>query len=242
MSAHKTLLVLGGSSDISIPLIKCVADRYEKIIVHYNKNIKKLDPIISLFGDKILPLQADFSDEAATELFAKKLTIHELAPEHIVHFPAAQCNLTHFPKQSWEAFRRGFDISVGSLVHVLKNILPIMAKKHSGKVIVMLTAYTKNSPPKFLSDYITIKYALLGLVKALATEYSSKGIQINGISPGMVDTKYLSSIPEIVVKQSSMSSILGHNLSVDEIIPFFDFLLKDEANAITGQNIGINVL
>ena len=114
-----------------------------------------------------------------------------------------------------------------------------MAKNKFGKIVVMLTSYTTNIPPKYLASYVTSKYALLGLVKALANEYSDKGIKINGISPSMIETKFLQSIPELIVKQNAMNSPTGSNLSVDDVIPMFKFLLSDESNSITGQNIAI---
>ena len=114
-----------------------------------------------------------------------------------------------------------------------------MAKNKYGKVVVMLTSYTTNIPPKYLASYVTSKYALLGLIKALANEYADKGIRINGISPTMMDTKFLQSIPELIVKQNAMNSPTGKNLSVEEVTPMFEFLLSDKSAAITGQNIAI---
>ena len=61
----------------------------------------------------------------------------------------------------------------------------------------MLTSCTTNIPPKYLASYVTSKYALLGLVKALSNEYADKGIRINGISPSMIETKFLENIPLI---------------------------------------------
>lgn len=94
-------------------------------------------------------------------------------------------------------------------------------------------------PPKYLSPYVTVKYSLLGLVKALAVEYADFDITVNGISPEMTDTKFLSEIPELIVQKSGMDNPLGRNLSVEEVVPTFEFLLSDGADCITGQNIAI---
>ena len=114
-----------------------------------------------------------------------------------------------------------------------------MAKNKYGKILVMLTSCTTNIPPKYLTSYVTSKYALLGLVKSLANEYSDKGIKINGISPSMIETKFLKNIPELLVQQNAMNSPTGSNLCVDDVIPMFEFLLSDKSNSITGQNIAI---
>ena len=104
----------------------------------------------------------------------------------------------------------------------------------------MLTSCTINIPPKYLASYVTSKYSLLGLIKALSNEYADKGIRINGISPTMIETKFLSNVPELLVKQNAMNSPTGRNLAVDDVIPLFEFLLSNQSNSITGQNIAIS--
>ena len=103
----------------------------------------------------------------------------------------------------------------------------------------MLTDSVIGMPPKFLSPYITVKYALLGLMKSLAVEYAGKGITINAVSPDMMETKFLSGIPELVIEQNAKNNPLGRNLTVDDVIPAFEYFLSEKANVVTGQNIGI---
>ena len=104
---------------------------------------------------------------------------------------------------------------------------------------MMLTAYTENTPPKFLSSYVTVKYALLGLVKALAVEYADKGIAVNGVSPEMISTKFLRNMPQWVVEKNAAANPSGRNLAVEDVVPAIKFLLSDEAGQITGQNLVI---
>ena len=156
-----------------------------------------------------------------------------------MHLPAGKCENMKFSKMTWQKFDEDINIALRSLLLVLNNFLPLMAKNKYGRVVVMLTSYTLNIPPKYLSSYVTTKYALLGLVKALANEYADKGIRINGVSPSMIDTKFLDSIPELIVKQNALNSPTGKNLSVEDVIPTFEFLLSDDAECITGQNIAI---
>ena len=114
-----------------------------------------------------------------------------------------------------------------------------MAKNKYGRVVVMLTSCTVNVPPKYLASYTTSKYALLGLVKSLAVEYAGNNVTINGISPTMIETKFLSKVPSLLVEQNALKSPNGKNLTVDEVTPMIEFLLSDKACAITGENIAI---
>jgi 3-oxoacyl-[acyl-carrier protein] reductase len=86
---------------------------------------------------------------------------------------------------------------------------------------------------------VTVKYALLGLMKSLAVEYADKGITVNGVSPDMMETKFLSDIPEMIVEQNRENSPLGRNILVEEVTPLMKHMLSDAGASMTGQNIGI---
>ena len=79
----------------------------------------------------------------------------------------------------------------------------------------------------------------MGLMKALAQEYAGKGVTINGISPTMIETKFLNDIPDLLVQQNAMNSPTKENLKVQDVVPTISFLLSNNANSITGQNIAI---
>ena len=112
-------------------------------------------------------------------------------------------------------------------------------EKKEGRVIFMLSSCTNGIPPRFMTPYVTAKYALLGLVKGLSTEYDSKNITVNGISPGMMETKFLSEMYDHAIEENASKSPFGRNLVIEEVIPAFKFLLSDDACRITGQNIVI---
>lgn len=237
----KILLILGASSEIGISLIERVSSQYDYILAHYNKTANELIKLKELIGEKLIIKQSDFSNEIDTLKFVNNIFEEGIIPTHIVHLPAMNIQLSHFNKIEWSTFEKGFNISLRSIVIILRNILPLMAKKKQGKVIFMLTTSTENIPPKFLSDYITVKYALLGLLKTLAIEYEGKGIMMNGVSPDMMETDFLHDIPELVVKQNAMKQSTGRNLTVDNVIPLIDFLLSEGGDSISGQNIAINI-
>jgi 3-oxoacyl-[acyl-carrier protein] reductase len=103
----------------------------------------------------------------------------------------------------------------------------------------MLSSVVINVPPKALTQYTTIKYAMLGLVKSLASEYSDKNIQINAVSPSMVETKFLDNINEKLVELSAYNHPLKRNAQVNEITPIIKMLISKESDYINGVNIPI---
>ena len=131
------------------------------------------------------------------------------------------------------------DISFKSLILILQSFMPKMAKLKYGKVVLLLSFVIDGMPPKYCSNYVMTKYALLGLMKSLAVEYADKGITVNGISPAWVMTKYIDNQPDFLVEQNAQLSPIGRNLLVSDIVPSINWLLSDGADCVNGQNISI---
>ncbi len=236
---EKILLITGASSDIGTELIKQVHKEYDYIIAHHIGDDSKLVELKKEIGDKLILIKGNFLDENGTNEFVNEIRKLEKVPTHFVHLPAGKFENIKFTKLTWDKFQTDINIALRSFVIILLNFLPDMIKNKSGKIVVMLTSCTTNIPPKYLSSYVTSKYALLGLLKSIAQEYADKGIRINGISPTMIETKFLKDVPDLLVKQNAMNSPTGTNLVVQDVVPMIEFLLSDKSNAITGQNIAI---
>ncbi len=237
---NKTLLVLGASSDVGCELIRAAADRYGTILAHYFHMNENLSALQSDLGEKLILLRADLSRRGETEAMTAQVRERGCLPEHIVHLAAPVCRNERFARCDVDGdFGYGIGTSVMSAVSILQAFLPAMAKKKYGRVVFMLTAYVEGKPPKYLSPYITAKYALLGLMKSLAAEYAEKGITVNGVSPEMMETRFLREIPELVVAQSAAASPLKRNLTTADVVPAFLYLLSEEAGCVTGQNLMI---
>ena len=235
----KTLLVIGASSEVGSALIARVAERYEVIWAHYRQWNDHLEALKGQFGDKIRFLQADLSSVPDTERMISDIKSADLVPDHIVHLTADKVFMQKFTKTKWESFDRAWTLSARSAVLLLQAFLPKMQKRKSGKILFMLSSATMDTPPRCQAAYVTVKYAMLGLVKSLAAEYVDKGITVNGVSPDMIQTKFISEFPDLMVEQYASTRPRKRLLSVEEVVPTFAFLLSEEADGITGENIGI---
>lgn len=234
------LLVLGASSEIGIGYIKSVMNRYDYIIAHYNSSREKLEKLKEVVGDRLILLSADFSDEASTRIFIDNLKETGLVPNHILHLPALKGSIKRFSKMPWNDFEERINLSLRSIVSVLSFLLPLLVKRGGGKIIIMLTIHTAQKPLKGCADYVTEKFALLGLIKALASEYEDKNIIFSGISPGAINTKFNSDLPEFVLEQYAANSKSGDNLNVSDLLPDIEYLFSDKCDNITGKNYVID--
>ncbi len=233
------LLVIGASSDMGMALIRSTHQCYDYIIAHYRHMSDELEKLSQELQDRLVLIQADLSREEEVIHMIGRIRDSQLAPTHIVHFPAPQCNNQRFHKIEWETIQNELDISLRSLVLILKEFLPAMAKKRYGRVVVILSFVINGMPPKYCANYVITKYAMLGLVRALAVEYADKGITVNGISPAWVETKYISNMHSILIEKNAQLSPIGRNLVPDDIIPAIDFLLSEKAGCINGENLSI---
>ena len=205
-----------------------------------NMNDKLVELQEQVGSEKMTLVQADLTKEEDIIQFIGEVRTICDCPSHIVHFPAPVCNNSKFHKIKWEVFQREYDISLKSAVLILQAFLPGMAKAHYGRVLFMLSYVVNNVAPAYCSNYVVTKYALLGLMKSLATEYASKGITVNGISPAWVNTRYIDNQPDMLKEQNAASSPLGRNLEVDDIVPAMEFLLSDGASCVNGENLTIS--
>lgn len=237
MSDCKVLLIIGASSDVGSALIKAVAEKYDIILSHYNQSEEIVENMRSELGDKIIPIQADLGVYESVVAMIEQIRILGYTPDHIVHIAAPKAVNLKFQKESEKTFGDAFFVCVQSLVIILQAFLPYMVKKKSGKIVLMLSSYTEGMPPRGQSAYVTVKYALLGLMKCLAVEYASKGITVNGISPDMIETNFLSEVPEMIIEMHAANSPMKRNLSVMDVVPTFEYLLSDHANMVTGVNL-----
>ena len=151
------------------------------------------------------------------DLFLKDLAELE-TPTDFVHLPAPKAFPMQFKKLSWDVFRDHMEISFRSAVLISQAILPAMAKKKEGRVILMSSYYgTEEGTPNFLAPYVSTKSAMLGLMRSLAKEYGGKNLKINAIAPDLTDTKFLDEMPEIMKETVAASSERGRMLSAEEV-------------------------
>jgi len=231
------ILIIGASSDIGLDLIKNI-DEDSLILAHYNSSNKKLLELSKSINNMIM-LKADLSLEDDINYMLNDIEENYGIPNKIIHLAATRIEFIRFKNVTWNDFEKDIIISLKSSVLILNRFLPKLAKEKRGKVVLMLSSNVLGVPPKALAHYTTIKYAILGLVKSLASEYSDKNIQINSISPSMIETKFLDNINEKFVELSAHNNPLKRNAKIGDITPIIKMLISKESDYMNGINIPI---
>lgn len=235
---NNIILIIGASSDIGLALIKSINEEC-LIIAHYNNSNDELLNLSKQIKNKLVILKADLASEEETINLLDTIELKYGTPNKIVHLAASKFENIRFKDLKWGDFQNDVNISLRSIILILNRFLPKLAKEKRGKIVCMLSSVTLNIPPKALAQYTTVKYAMLGLVKALASEYADKNIQINAISPSMCDTKFLDNINEKLVELNAYNHPLKRNAHIEDITPIIKMLISNESDYINGINIPI---
>lgn len=236
----KKYLLLGASSDLCCAFLR----RHEwhesdEIIAQYFRNNATLEIIQKEIPARMELWQSDFNDETSTLKFVARLKKRNFVPTHILHVPAIPVENMRFTEIDWHDVEKQINVQCRSFWHILQAVVKNMAKVKFGKIILILSSYAMNVPPKFLAGYVTAKYALMGMGKALASEYASKKIQVNMISPSMMETKFLVNIYDDVIKQSALNNPTKRNAEPEDVTGLIEYLFSDDNTFITGANFPV---
>lgn len=233
-------LLLGGSSDVCLSFLENNTwDDNDEVLAQYYKNGTSLKKMLEVLPCKLNIVQADFSSSDSIENFSRQIKEMKFVPSHILHAPAIPVENKRFTETDWEDVLMQLNVQCQSAFKIMQNVIKPMTKKKSGKIVFVLTSYTIGVPPKYLSSYIMTKYALMGLGKSLAAEYAEKNIQINMLSPSMMETKFLTKLHSSISEVSASKNPLKRNVFTKEVVSAIKYLFSDENTFITGANIPI---
>lgn len=242
---EKVYLILGASSDLGIELIKNIIKSGDaeniRMIAHYFSSGAEIQNIKDNNPDfRIDMLNANLGDLEDTRKFIEQLKALECRPDYILNFCAYAYRFNRLSELDIKRMNFDMTIQVYSFALICQAFLPVMAESGFGKIVVMLSAATKNNPPKNTTEYTTVKYALLGLIKSIAADYGEYGININAVSPGMIETKFIKNIGRKVKEFTAEKNPRHRNLQVSDVVPAIMFLLSDESQFMNGTNINLS--
>lgn len=120
-----------------------------------------------------------------------------------------------------------------------KEAVKIMVKQHYGKIISISSVVAFIGNPGQV-NYSASKAGIAGLTKTVAKEYATRGIRVNAVAPGFIQTVMTDAIPEKVKKEMKESIPLGYFGKPEDVANAVIFLASKEADYITGQVFHIN--
>lgn len=241
--SNKKFVITGASSDVGLKFIEALGQNYEGedgplLICHYHSSCDKLMKLAENYPKlKIHLFRANLADNADVDNFITGISNRMEAPDYFIHLPAKKFDYMRYKDMDMELVRQEMEIQTYSFLRLTQPFLPKMKKIDGSRIVVMLTSYvTEELPPQFMVNYVVAKYALLGAMKAVASEFGGKKLLCNGISPTMMETKFLQNIDPRIVEMSKSSSPNGELLKPDQVVPYIYELMAADCDK-NGQNI-----
>jgi 2-hydroxycyclohexanecarboxyl-CoA dehydrogenase len=193
-------------------------------------------------GTTALGLPVDVSDRAAVVGAVEKAR-GELGPIEILVTSAGFEEFTPFTDITLDAWERMLAINLTGTFHCAQAVIPDMVDAGWGRIVTISSSSAQSGAAR-MAHYVASKGGVVGLTKALAVEYASKGITVNTIPPGFIDTPMvrraeergdLPNVDAIVARTP-----VGRAGTADDVAAACAFLCSDDAGYVTGQLIGVN--
>ena len=138
-----------------------------------------------------------------------------------------------------EDIQKTFAVNVTGAINCARSAVRVMMRAKTGRIINLASVVAELGNPG-QSVYSASKAALIGLTKTLAREYASRGITVNAVAPGFIDTDMTKNLPEDAKKYMIEQIPLARIGKPEDVAAAVLFLCTDEASYITGQVLRVN--
>lgn len=241
---NKVALVTGSSRGIGRLIALRLAGQGYDIVVNFNRNRKKAEEVqaeIEALGQKCLIVKANVGDvEKIKEMFATVLS--EFGRLDIFVNNAASGVLKPVMELTEKHWDWTMSINAKSLLFAAQEAAKMMEVNETGGSIVSLSSL---GSMRVLENYTTVgvsKAAVESLTRYLGVELAPKGIRVNAVSGGLVETEALDHFPnrEELLEDAKKRTPMGRMVQADDLVDAVDFLVSDKAKMICGQTILID--
>lgn len=237
---NKTVIITGSSKGLGKSTAIEFAKQGANVIINYNSNLEEANNVVDKIsgdGGKAFAIKANVGNSKEIENLFDTAITHFGKVDIIVN--NAGIMITKPLKDfSEKEFDQQFNTNVKSVFLMMK----IAAEKleNNGRIINISSSTSKLAMPAY-SIYSATKSAVEQMTRIFAKEIGHRGITVNSVLPGPMNTElFLKGKSDELIDKIASLSAFNRIGNVEDIIPLILFLAKDDAQWITGQNIGAN--
>ena len=237
----KVALVTGGSRGIGRAIALKLAGEGAAVAINYAGNAKAAEEVkasIEAAGGKAMVVQADVSSAEAVDAMVEAV-VNELGGIDILVNNAGITRdglLMRMKEADWDAV---INTNLKGVFYCTKAVSKLMMKKRSGRIVYMasVVGLTGNAGQ---ANYAAAKSGVIGFSKSMAKELASRGITVNMVAPGYIETD-MTAVLSDKVREAMISTVpLARAGQAEDVAGAVLFLVSDMASYITGQVINVD--
>ena len=235
----KVALITGGSRGIGGAIAKRLAADGANVAITYTKGADAAASVVKEIeraGRKAIAIQADAADADAVKAAVEK-TVTTFGRLDILVNNAGTAVPKRFEETTLEELDRLMDINVRGVFVATQAALKHM--KSGGRIISIGSAVGERALTPGLVPYSATKGAVKMFTQGLSREVASRGITVNNVQPGPIDTDTNPATGEWAVPQKAFTA-LGRYGHVDEVAALVAFVAGPESSYITGANLNVD--
>ncbi|QEK12022.1 3-oxoacyl-[acyl-carrier-protein] reductase [Crassaminicella thermophila] len=237
----KTAVVTGGSRGIGKAIALKLAELGANVVVNYTRSSDKADEVVKIIKDMgrdAIALKADVSNTEEVKNFFKEIEKKFDTIDILVN-NAGITKDTLLMKMKDEDWDKVININLKGTYNCTKAVTRKMMKQRSGKIInvASVVGVMGNAGQ---ANYAASKAGIIGFTKSVAKELGSRGINVNAVAPGFIQTEMTDKLSEEVIENYSKNIPLGKLGTPEDVANVIAFLCSDGARYITGQVINID--
>ncbi len=241
MLTGKVALVTGAGRGIGKAIALALAKNGATVIVNYNGSKACAEAVVAEIeqcGGCAEAVQCNVADFASSEAFVKTV-LDQYKKVDILVNNAGVTRDNLIMRMSEEDYDAVLDTNLKGAFNMIRHLSRAMIKQRSGKIINIssVSGVLGNAGQ---SNYSASKAGLIGLTKSVARELASRGINVNAVAPGFIDTDMTRNMTEDAKKAMNSMIPLGKMGSAEDIADLVLFLAGGHSDYITGQVICVD--
>lgn len=235
----KNVLVTGSSRGIGREIAIYLAKNGYDIVLHCNRNIQKAEEIlkeIQTLGRQCRILQFNISNrEECKKILLKDIDENGCYFGVVLNAGISKDNV--FPAMEDNEWDDVLNTNLGGFYNVLRPIvMPMISSRIRGRIVTM-SSISGLSGNKGQVNYSASKAGIIGATKALALELAKRGITVNCVAPGVIESDMTKDLPADELKKMIPMKRFG---TPKEVASLVNYLMSEDASYITGQVISVN--
>ena len=241
MLKNKIALITGAGRGIGRAIAIALAKEGAEVVINYNgseERAKEVKQTIEENGGKASVYKCNVSDFAACEAMIKDI-VKEYGHLDILVNNAGITKDGLLMKMSEEDFDKVLDTNLKGTFHTIRAALRQMIRQRSGRIINMASVVGVSGNAG-QANYAASKAGVIGLTKTAAREVASRGITVNAVAPGFIETDMTEVLPEKIKEASAAQIPLGKFGKAEDVANAVAFLASEDAGYITGQVLHVD--